>query len=305
MSGTDFTTTGFLTSLKLRGMLPSTSETFSSTDFLSIATEELRTYVMAALLSVNEEYGVADADTTTTAGTASYATPTRAVGDALRGVFYADSSGAYVPLTRLDPRDDGGSANTGSVTGFYFQDNSIVLVPTPAAAGTLRLKYARRPGALVATTAVAVISSIDSGRTVITTTGTIPSTFTTGLYVDVIDQAPGFRTLAMDLLTTATTSGTTITTTTALPSTVAAGDYVCLAGDSPVPQIPVEAHPLLAQRTKAAVLGALGDAKVGAAEASCDRMRKDLVGLLTPRAEANPKVIVNRHGPGFGGRYRG
>ena len=180
----------------------------------------------------------------------------------------------------------------------------MVLVPSPSQSGTLRLEYHRRPSALVTTSAVATISSINGARTVITTTATIPSTIVSGISVDVVDNTPGFKTLVMDATTTATTSGTTITLTAALPSSVAAGDYVCLAGESPVPQIPVELHPLLAQRTKAAALEALGDPKAVQAMQVCDRMRQSAMVQLSPRSKGSPRYLINRNAPGLGRRRR-
>ena len=297
----DFTTTGLLASLKRRGMLNSNSDALDDTDYLAVATEELQSYVMPWLISLREEHGVADYDVTLVSGTAAYRVPPRACGDALRSVLVAVSGSTdYVPLDRIDPQDAAWYGSTGGVVGYYFQDTDLVVVPTPAAAGSLRLKYHKRPSKLVATSAVATISSISGSRLVITTTSTIPSTITaSSIVVDVVDNVPGFKTLAMDYVTTATTSGTTITLTTALPSSVAAGDYVCLAGEAPVAQIPVETHPLLVQRVKAICLEALGDPKWKAADDLAVRMKKEIAPALTPRTKGSVRPLVNRNGPGF------
>ncbi len=303
----DFTTTALLASIKRRGMFPSNTDTFSTTDFLAIATEELQNNIFDLLISVrHEEYGVADYDQTVVAGTATYAMPARAAGDKLRAVQIAGSDGLYRPLQRFEPEQVHQYGASGSVEGYVFQDNSVILVPTPAAAGdTLRQKYYRRPNALVLPAAVATISSIDAGRTVITTTATIPATFAASLRMDIIDNNPGFRTLVMDALTTNTTSGTLISVTAALPASVTAGDYVCLAGESPVVQAPVELHPLLAQRSVAKILEALGDAKAKIAKDACAEMRAEAITFLGPRSDGSPKYIINRNGPGFGRGRRG
>lgn len=296
----DFTTTGLLASIKRRGMLPSTSETLSNSDFLELATEELQTYVMEALLAAGEDYALDDYDISTTASTSSYALPQRASASLIRSVLYNSGNGTYAPLQRITPeRVASFSSTSAHPEAFVLEDDRIILVPTPSSTGTLRLKHPRRPGKLVTTSAVATIASIDAGRTVITTSSTIPSSFTTGLLVDVVDEKPGFGTLALESTTTATTSGTTITLTTALSSTVTAGDYVCLAGESPVPQIPVELHPLLAQRTAAVALRALGDSKANQADAAVERMRALAVSMLNPRTKGSPQYIINRNGPGF------
>lgn len=278
------------------------AEQLADSDYLAIATEELQSYVWPFLVGMREEYGVADYDVSVVSGTAAYRLPPRASGDALRDVQLLSGT-TYVPLTRITPEERNQFAATGAVSAYLFQDNDIVLVPEPTAATTLRLKYHKRPSKLVATTAVATISSINGARLVITTTTTIPSTITaSSISVDVVDNTPGFKTLAMDYTTAATTSGTTITLTTALPASVSAGDYVCLAGESPVAQIPVEAHPLLAQRAATVCQNALGDAKWQASDALCERMRKEYMALSTPRSKGSRRPLVNRNGPGWGNR---
>ncbi len=305
----DFTTTALLASVKRRGLIPTSEQTFTTTDYLAFATEELQTYVMNLLLSANEEYGVANTDVSVTAGTATYAVPVRAANESLRNVLLSDNNSSYYPLTRIAPQDGSSSYSvSGSIQAYYFLDDSLVLVPSPTASGTVRLQYFRRPSALVATSAVATVSSVDTGRTVVTTVATIPSTITNTVTVDVVSHSPGFRILSMDATLTGTVSGTTITFSSALPATVVAGDYVCLAGESCVPQVPVEAHPLLAQRVVVKVLEALGDNKSEGAEKVCDRMAKSLLARLLPRTTGSIKYVVNPNSPGYGlgrGRWRG
>lgn len=283
-------------------MVPTATETFSTSDFLALATEELQTYVMALLMSCDEEYGVQDYDVSIVSGTAAYTVPPRASGERLRNVLILVND-EYLPLPRLEPERVHMQGTTGSVEAFYVEDNEIVLVPTPGASGTLRLKYYRQPSKLVATSDCAVVSSINGARTVVTTTGTIPATFTSGVSLDAVDNNPGFRCLTIDAATTGTVSGTTITFSSALPSSVTAGDYICLAGESPIPQVPVVLHPLLAQRTALRATEAMGLlSKVPAMESTCERMRKEAITLLTPKVKGAARYLINYNGPGFGRR---
>lgn len=296
----DYTTTAMLASLKRRGMLPSitSGQAWATADYLAAATEECQTYIMALLMDANEEYGVADYDQTLVSGTASYFVPPRASGERLRDVQLLMGTD-YVSLSRVDSRNISEYQSSSGSMVYYVEDQRIVLVPTPSTTGTLRMKYYRQPGKLVETSAVATISSIDAGRTVITTTATIPSTFTSGVSLDVVDVNPGFRCLTIDAATTGTVSGTTITLSSALPSTVAAGDYVCLAGETPVAQIPVVCHPLLIERTRWTVLEALGDKRADRVSKKCQEMRADCLKLLTPKVKTAVKYVINRNGPGF------
>lgn len=295
----DFTTTSLLASLKRRGMLPSSADTLSTSDFLALATEEMRAYCLPLLVSVDEEYGVATYDVSVTSGTASYLIPPRASGDAARVVEFAQSGGTFHPLSRCSPVDAGEYGTSGGVQAFYFADDYVTLVPSPSAAGTLRIKYIRRPNALVATSAVAAVAAINTSTRTITLASSVPANFTTTVQYDFIRSKPGFPTLAIDMAASSV-SALSMTFTTALPSDLAVGDYVSLAGESAVPQLPVEMHPLLAQRTKFACLEALGDPKASAALATCERMKKEILPLLTPRAKGNSRPIVNRFGPGWG-----
>lgn len=289
-----------LRSVKRRGMIPSTDETFSDTDILELANEELQSYIVPLLLGAREEFLVENYDITTTTD-AGYTLPPRAVGRELRNVLW-QSGDTYIPLSRIEPEREYelGNTGTGGPYGYKFQNDQIVLVPAPASGTVIRLQYFIRPNQLVAASAAAVISSINGGRTIITTTATIPSTITTGILVDIVAAKPGFATQSKDLTTTATTSGTTITLTTALPSSVVAGDYVCLAQEAPVAQIPVELFPLLAERTCFKILEALGDPKAAVQKAVCDEMAKQAVRLLSPRSQGSARVIVPRYAPGRG-----
>lgn len=291
----DFTTTGLLASLKRRGMLPSTTETLSTTDFLAIATEELQTYVWNTLPRT-EEYGVTTADVSVSSGTAAYKLPSRAVGGKLRDVWFVDGS-SRIDLVRVEPENIGNFGTSGDACGFYLQGDDLVLVPTPNTSRTLRVSFHCRPSALVATSAVAVVQSFNTGTGAITTTATVPATFSTSQTYDIVRAKPPFSILSMDL-TASVASGTTVTFS-SLPAGLAAGDYVCLAGESPVAQVPVELHPLLSQRVAYKCLEALGDPRAKIAEEAADKMKLEAIKLLTPRVDGAARPIVNYHGPGF------
>jgi hypothetical protein len=298
-----FTTTYLLESLKRRGMLPTTSETLDAEDFLLTADGEMQSYILPLLLSVREEYLVAEKDISIVSGTASYDIPARAVGSKLREVRILSGSD-YVALSRIEPERVETTAASAYPGGYKIQGNKLVLVPTPNTSGTLRVTYFQRPNRLVGTTSVGEITAINTGTGVVTCSD-IPTTFTTSLTYDFIKGTPGFDSLNIDKACTAVTTGAsgTITFATAnLPSDLAVGDFVCLAQESPIPQIPVELHPLLAQRVTAKCLEALGDDKAVLAMQVSEEMRKGALTLLENRVEGAPRIIVNKYGPGYVGR---
>lgn len=296
----DFTSTALLAAIKRRGMLPSTSETLSTSDFLAIATEVLQGPVINTLIECNEGYGLDTYDVSTVAGTSAYALPTRASASVLQGVYYDFGDGAYLPLAREEVKREGTyGISPGTVARYAIEDDEIVLLPTPSSSGTLRLKYPRRPGSLVATTAVGVVSAISVDRKTITLVASKPSTFTTTAALDFISSKPIFATHAIDWTPNSSASGTSLVSTTAVDDAVVVGDYVALAGESPVPQVPVEMHAWLAQLTAAECLLALGDSKSDKAFQRAAALEKDVRRALNPRVQSGPRYIVNRNGPGW------
>lgn len=295
-----YTATQLLTSLKSRGLIPSTDETLAASDFLRFVNEEVQTYIVPLLLSVREDYLVTYADVSIVSGTAEYDIPERAVASKLRGIYRLVGN-AYVQLPRLELEDVQDWEATGEPQGYYLRANKVVLVPSPSASGTLRLHYYQRPNRVVTTSEVGEITNI-VGTTI--TISAAPSAFVTstasnGVLYDIVKGKAGFDCLAKDQ--SVTVAGTSLTFS-AVSSSVAIGDYVCLAQESPIPQIPVELHPLLSERVTNTALKALGDAK--ATYAVADQMEKKILEVLRPRVDGSPRYFMNRHGIGWSGVTR-
>lgn len=297
------TATYLLASLKRRGMLPSSSDTLADSDFLEFGTEELRTYVMDLLVNSNEEYAVKRHAVTVTANTAEYFVPPRATAGALRSVeLLVDDE--YVPLDRIEPdRANLYGSSTGEPTAYYLEGNYVVMVPTPSASGTARFKYYQRPNRLVATSEAGQVQSINTGTNTVTLTDSAPVAFTTSERFDFIKGTSGFDSLGIDHVAT-NVSGVDITFS-SLPTGLAVGDFVALAEQSPIPQVPVELHPLLSQRIVVRALEALGDkAGAQAADKTCEGMKDVARSLLAPRVSGSPRKIIHYNGPGWGRRRR-
>lgn len=297
-----YTATALLASLKRRGLLPSTTSAFSASDYLKFVDEEIQTFIVPLLLDVREEYLVSTEDITLDSSN-SYFIPERAIAGGLRDASIVDSSGSVFQLARYEPDQLSAFTNSaGNASGFYVQGNSLVLVP-PQASGTLRLSYFCRPNRIVATTEVAEVDSIVGN--VVTFVEEIPATFTTDAEYDFIKAKPGFDSLDIDC--TASAIGLdldSLTFSSTPPSDLAAGDFVCLAQESPIPQVPVELHALIAQRVAATVLSALGDDKADRAYKVAEEMEQRARKVLSPRVQGTRRVIVNRFGVGMNGRFR-
>jgi hypothetical protein len=291
-----FTSTELLASLKRRGLIPSSVSTFLAADFFKVVDDETQTYIVPLLAEVREEYLVTYKDITVVSGTTEYDIPERAVAGKIRDVTLSDGNGGYTSLARIEPENVTGAASsvTGAAISYYLRGNKIVLIGT-GTTGTLRVTFYQRPNRVVATTAVGEITAINTGTKVVTIS--VPTTFTTGVTYDFVKGRAGFDTLGQDLVATAV-GASTVTMDATLPTDLVVGDFLCLAQETPIAQIPVDLHPLLAQRVAATVLHALGDPKAENAYGVADKMEKRILKLLTPRTEGSSRYVINRYGVG-------
>lgn len=290
-----YTTADFLTSVRMRGSIPtstSSSNVNNTTNLLAMGTEELHIKLLPLIMSVREEFYVTSKDYTITASQATYALPSRASGMVVRDIQIVDGSSIY-SLRPIDP-DLISTTSTGSVEGYYFQHNNIVLYPTPGStSGTLRVRYFARPSRLAATSACAQITAIDTG-TFTATVAAVPSSWSTSTPVDFIKASAPYHNPAVDQSPASTTSTTLVFTS--LPSDLAVGDWVALAEYSPIPQIPHEFQPLLAQMTVVKALEAVGDREgAKAAKTDLDLIQANAIQLITPRSHSDPRKVVGRN----------
>lgn len=292
-----YTTTELLADVRRNGMLPATSTTGTAdADLLAHADKEMQSRVVPLVLSSREEFYVRSHDVSLTAAVAAYRLPSRAIAGRLRDVQLILSDGTARDLPRIQPEDAPfwGIGSQPYPMAFYMERDSVVLVPTPSttAAATLRMKYFGRPGFLVATSYA--ISAIDTSLNTVTVTNGA-AVYTTSTPVDLVSASSPFDCLAIDQTpSAAVVAGANVTLTLAsLPSALAVGDFVALAGYSPVPQIPVEFHNYLAQRTLCRILQAMGDSEaLRNAEADAEQMREAAVSMLTNRVEGAQKKVV-------------
>lgn len=303
MSNSIYIVDNLVNSLKLRGLPPSSQQTFTQDGFIQVLSEEMMTNIVPLMDSVSEEYFVTNKDLTFDPNQSVYQIPPRAVGGKLRDVVFVDNMNNEINLPRLRPEDIKTRSQfiryQPAPWGFYIKDNAVNLFlgqtpNTQAGYPILRLKYFRRPNILTAAANAAQITGIVGNMVTVTA---IPSAWSTANTFDVIDGVPGFTSHGDDL-TINLIMGTSITFD-SLPSSVAVGDWVALANYSPIPQIPPEAHLLLAQYGAAKVLEAMGDiAGMSAALGKAEQMKAQFLMIITPRVEGSVIKLVSRSGIG-------
>lgn len=297
-----WTTTDLLSSVKNRAMIPDASSgSFSSATLLNFATEELLLTLVGMILGVREKYYETYKDTAIVANTAVYPIPSRAVGGAVSSVMYLYNQ-AIRQLMPIDPGTINSTVASLYPTNFYFQNNSIVLYPTPAAAqGTLRLRYFQRPNRLEQTANCAQITSFDAVAMTATCSGGVPSSWVSGTQLDFIPQTASQAT-PYGLNSNVTGVSGSVITFTALPVAdttnnvpgPAAGDWLALAEYTPIPEIPFEFQVVLAQATACKALEAQGD-QMGL-QVALPKLQEYLQAatkVVTPRDQGGSKKVVS------------
>lgn len=283
-----YTTAELLVQIKQKGRIPPSQTPFDDPGLLNLAWDELSTGILRQILSTRENYYLTSIDYAYNANS-TYPIPTRAIGGALATIKIINGTVIY-EVARSEIGEQ--FSTVTSPTGYYsfiIEGSNIVIQPT-SSTGTIRLYYYQRPNTLVQTTSAAQITGI-SGTTLSFSAGTIPSTISTSTPCDLVQDQPPFDWAAIDQTPTAVTS-TTIQFS-SLPSNLAIGDWVALAGQTPVPQIPVEFRNLLVQRTIVKyneIQGYLD--KMKASQQKLEEMEKDVFELINPRVSEEQKRIV-------------
>lgn len=287
-------------------------------DVIIMLDEELHSTLSPLVQAAQEEYWVQNIDMTLVQNVYDYTIPKRASFANWRDVVFVDSMNQEINMTNLSPEylkltyPAGGNPPL-YVFGFVLQNDQIKLWPPNGGVPTqyrLRMKIKRRPNNLTSVDNCAQVTGIDTNTKVITC-ASVPSDWTTSLLIDIIPNSPQFTALQEDGTITAVTTGTggTVTLTT-LPTdsegnySLAVGDWICPATMSPIPQIPYDMFPLLAQRGAIRILESLGDGQnLQVAERRYQDMAVDFARTVSPRIEGTPKKIVNRNTPPYWGSY--
>lgn len=292
-----FTTTELLAAIKRHAMIPTSQSTFTASDLLAFADNEINNFLLPKLISAREDFYLTETGATQsiTANQRTYPIPYRAVGMMVKDVIRIDSAGSLYSLSLIeyDLLAERDISSTGTPGGFHFENNKIALIPTPGATtGSLKTPYFIRPSKLIETSDAVQITVIDTGTNTVTVSA-VPATMTTSTPLDLIRQKGGFECLAIDQTPSAVT-GTTIQFS-SLPSDLAVGDWIALAEKSPIPQIPAELHDLLALRVARRVLMSLGDANaLKMVDKMLDETQGETLKLTEPRAQGEARKIITR-----------
>jgi hypothetical protein len=301
------TSSNLIASVKRKLTIPDDQTMLSDADILAFCNEEMKIGILPTVLAMQEEYLVYSKDIPLVSGVSKYSIPYRALSGKLRDVFYKDNQGNLVEMTRLHPNDaayfQSSNASGSSLRSFYIQNDSIVVVPDVGTnpTGSISAFYYITPNELVDESRVATITAITVGAsTTVFTLASIPTGMTSTSLLDIMQTNPGHKIREYDLTSTAISVTLPYSVTfnnTALPSGTEVGDYISFAGESIIPQVPPELHPVLAQRVAARCAEALGDvAALQAANLKLVEMDKNVAILIDNRVEGATLKVNNIHG---------
>lgn len=288
------TTNALIPAIKRRAMLPTTQSTYQTADFLAVLNSELQSTLVPLLMSVREEYFVADSDTAMVVGQSAYDIPSAAIGGDLRQVLAVNVQTALTrPLVRFEPEQVVSlPPGNGRPYGYVVKDEQVILYPPPQdTQENLRLSYHRRPNTLIDVSGAAVVASASGSN--ITCTTAPPFSISGGTAMDFVRAVPQFKAVGV---VGGTVGGSVVTLANSgtLPTNFTAGDYLCQSGQSPVAQIPVELHPLLVLRAVCVVAEGLGDQQLlETAHAELAEKQRLALVLIANRTKGEQRKVPN------------
>jgi hypothetical protein len=291
--------TELIDSIKRRAFIPTTQDTFSTDDFLKIATEEMGSCLVPKIKELHEDFYLTFKDVDLVADTSTYDIPYRASGNKLRDISWVDNDGMVCKLDRIGveevPFYQSGGSNAPRY--YYVVDNKITFVPDigSTVVGSVRFHHYLSHNTLVQTTRAATITAIDT-TTGAVTVSSVPSNLAANTEMDFIANNTPHKILGYDLIPTDVNSSTKIITFSAsdLPSSLAVGDFITTAQETIYPQAPTELHPLLAQYTAIACLESTNDSEgLKNALLKLKKMEDGLKVTMDNRVEGSPQKVVN------------
>lgn len=297
---TALTSDAALTRIKARAQIPSTDPRLADTDLHAILDDLIVTELGVSVYDADDGRWIATAsDVSVTSGVSEYRIPSRAWAGGVDSIHLIDSNGNEIPVDYVDRHEIPTWSNAAwsstlnsSRPRYTILGDVLRLMPTPTdSAYSLRVRYVRRPSALVAVSSAALISSVASSAL----TATYPSG-AAWTSIDVIEGTYSGASLEDDVSVTLS-GGSTITRgsgsyATTGAGTIAAGDYACNAGTSCVLQVPDVAVAFLIERAAGEVADVLGDAEMARSRLLlAEQKRKKMEGALAERTQQRPKAI--------------
>ena len=294
----EFDTSALLARVIQDAKVPRGSQYRDTGVLLRMADDAMRTVILPELLKAGEGHLAATKTVALVAGQSRVRMPSRAV--RLLDVALLNAEG--VPLhgfaratvaQERELRSLGYLRKPGPPRLWFLEGSTIVLSPAVDVAGaySLALRFARRPSQLVLPTAAATVTAINGGALTMSPSGFLGTAGST-VTLDVVKGTPGFESVGDDQQGTISGAGAVVTIASTVALNVEVGDYLCLPGTSPVPQIPLDYHPVLSQAIVVQVMKELRDVEgMTVAQGTLAALLASAQPTIDARSE-EPEVIV-------------
>jgi hypothetical protein len=305
--------------VRMSAFLPDAHPDYTDAQIRKEMTQTLHTVFGDVVVTTRGGYWSDESIVTSTAGKAMYRIPGRAIAGGLEKVEIADGSGGgWGPLIETTPfhawelTGPSGSPTQGSPTHYICEGDQIQLIPAPSTANfRIKLRYYRRPGAIVEDQTRGLISAVNTSTRVLTVNSipfdqliTVPAAITSGTTLIDVIHPDGWHEVALTGAAQTHNGTTTITVGGTLDmSKIEVGDYVRAAEQSDWPSIPKDFYRTLADATAVEILTSMGAGQKGAQiaqkmGADMGRFRK----LMAQRVKDSPRLIKATQGFLFGRR---
>lgn len=296
-----------LSTLKVRGMVPVNSGSWTDALLLKAVTDEVLANHYPMLVAAKGEYLVKTTLVPTVEGQEEYLLSYRC--GAVRFLSLLRADNREIPLEEMAPPGQAPMALDRSRKGtprfFWFREGYFGVWPLPdSEASNFKVRWHIRPSRIVVTTDCRQITAIaantpTAGKTRITLASAASTALAgaSGTLYDFVGYRNPFPIKAFDVASTATTTGAVSTTmdftSTAMPSDLAVGDWVAPFQQSPHANIVQELHAAAALRGAAAAIRSKDHAMAETLTGEAVDMEKRLLsGLLAPRSKGNIKRLV-------------
>lgn len=301
-------------SIRNRAMIPSDTSVYTDENLLDIANEELDVQLLDKLLSLHEEHLTVSVEIERNSK-GIYEIPYRAVGNKIRDIALISGGSIYemtqISVGELSDFTVDSEAYTNGFDKFYVEHNKLKLIHPSRSYEKIRIYYHIRPNFLTKTEKAASISSIvinEANDEITYNFTSTPSSFNSSILYDFVGAKTPNKIKAYDISPKDVNTSLNFVTFTksdiADVDDIVVGDYICVAEQSPVPNIPTEMHPVLAQLAAVHVLEAMGDTEgLANAEKRLNKMTASVMQLVDDRVELAPRKIRPRNGTLAEGRH--
>lgn len=299
------TASSLIEGIKRRAAIPENQATFTSSDFLAFADEELILGLVPSIMLFHEDYFLFEIEVPIQPKVTEYELPSRAAGNKLRDLQYKPDKNTYIEMTRIGIGARFSSFNDGMLTSikhFYMKNNKIVISQSLAAAnsGNLVFVFYIKPSQLVLEDRIGVIiniNNLNNGTTEIVL-NSFPDIFMANLTYDFykVDSPNTILTIDITPVSINSITKSIIFNNSDIPSLLKVGDHLALAGECTIAQIPNEFTAVLEQMVACRVLEAQGDTQgLQNALAKLQSMQTTGSALIENRIDDAPQKVVNRY----------